>query len=154
MEKRTEIKELGEFGLIDRITKDVKLKNESTKIGVGDDAAVINCGSEYMLLSTDMLIEGIHFDLMYMPIQHLGYKSIAVNVSDIAAMNGIPQQVVVSIGLSNRFSVEAVDKLYEGMLAACKDYKVDLVGGDTTSSSSGLVISVSITGRVAKEKIG
>ncbi len=153
MEQRTEIKDLGEFGLIDRITKNFKPRNDSTKIGVGDDAAVIDCGNEYMLLSTDMLIEGIHFDLMYMPIQHLGYKSIAANVSDIAAMNGIPQQVIVSIGLSNRFSVEAVEKLYEGMEAACKDFKVDLVGGDTTSSSSGLVISVSITGRVAKDKV-
>lgn len=153
MEKRTEIKDLGEFGLIDRLTANLKNRNASTKIGVGDDAAVIDCGEDYMLLSTDMLIEGTHFDLMYMPIQHLGYKAISVNVSDIAAMNGIPKQVVVSIGLSNRFSVEAVEKLYEGIKAACKDYKVDLVGGDTTSSSSGLVISVSVTGRVAKDKV-
>lgn len=153
MEKRTEIKDLGEFGLIDRLTENLKNRNASTKIGVGDDAAVIDCGEDYMLLSTDMLIEGTHFDLMYMPIQHLGYKAISVNVSDIAAMNGIPKQVVVSIGLSNRFSVEAVEKLYEGVQAACVDYKVDLVGGDTTSSSSGLVISVSVTGRVAKDKV-
>jgi len=153
MEKRTEIKELGEFGLIDRVTQNFKIKHDTTKIGVGDDAAVIDCGEDYMLLSTDMLIEGTHFDLMYMPIQHLGYKSISVNVSDIAAMNGIPQQVTISIGLSNRFSVEAVDKLYEGIQAACKDYKVDLVGGDTTSSTSGLVISVTVTGRVAKDKL-
>jgi thiamine-monophosphate kinase len=153
MEKRTEIKELGEFGLIDRITKNFKTKNATTKIGVGDDAAVIDCGDDYMLLSTDMLIEGTHFDLMYMPIQHLGYKSISVNISDIAAMNGIPQQVIVSLGLSNRFSVEAVEKLYEGMEAACKDFKVDLVGGDTTSSNSGLVISVTVAGRVKKDEV-
>jgi thiamine-monophosphate kinase len=154
MDKRTEIKELGEFGLIDRITKNFKPINKSTKIAVGDDAAVIDCGEDYMVLTTDMLIEGTHFDLMYMPIQHLGYKAISVNVSDVAAMNAIPKQAVVSIGLSNRFSVEAIDKLYEGIRAACKDFKVDLVGGDTTSSASGLVISITLTGRVAKDKLG
>ena len=153
MDKRTEIKELGEFALINRITKDLVNSNDSTKIGVGDDAAVIDRGLDYMLLSTDMLVEGVHFDLSYMPIQHLGYKSISINVSDIAAMNGSPEQVVVSLGLSNRFSVEAVEKLYEGMKFACKDFKVDLVGGDTTSSPSGLIISVSITGRVEKDKV-
>ena len=153
MENRTEIKDLGEFGLIDRITKNFVNKNDSTKVGIGDDAAVIDGGTDYLLLSTDMLVEGVHFDLSYMPIQHLGYKSIAINVSDIAAMNGTPQQVVVNLGLSNRFSVEAVEKLYEGMEAACKDYKVDLVGGDTTSSPSGLIISVSITGRVERDKV-
>ena len=153
MEKRTEIKELGEFGLIDRITKDLEIKNSSTRIGVGDDAAAIECGKEYLLLSTDMLNEGIHFDLTYTPLQHLGYKAISINVSDIAAMNGIPQQVVVSIGISNRFSVEAMDLLYEGMKAACDDFKVDLVGGDTASSASGLIISVSVTGKVARDKI-
>lgn len=154
MDKRTEIKELGEFGLIDRITKNFKPINKSTKIAVGDDAAVIDCGEDYMVLTTDMLIEGTHFDLMYMPIQHLGYKAISVNVSDVAAMNAIPKQAVVSIGLSNRFSVEAIDKLYEGIRAACKDFRVDLVGGDTTSSASGLVISITLTGRVAKDKLG
>ena len=153
MDNRTEIKDLGEFRLINKITKDFNLLNDTSRVGVGDDAAVIDCGEDYMLLSTDMLIEGTHFDLMYTPIQHLGYKAISVNVSDIAAMNGIPQQVVVSLGLSNRFSVEAVATLYEGIKAACKDFKVDLVGGDTTSSSSGLVISVSVTGRVAKDKV-
>ena len=153
MENRTEIKDLGEFGLIDRITKNVVIKNGTTKIGVGDDAAVIDGGNDYLLLSTDMLVENVHFDLSYMPIQHLGYKSISINVSDIAAMNGTPEQVVVSIGLSNRFSVEAVELLYEGMKSACKDFKLDLVGGDTTSSPSGLIISVSITGRVAKDKV-
>ena len=153
MDKRTEITELGEFGLIDRITKNITNKNNTTKIGVGDDAAVIDVGKDYLLLSTDMLIEGVHFDLSYMPIQHLGYKSISINVSDIAAMNGSPEQVVVSLGLSNRFSVEAVEKLYEGMKFACKDFNVDLVGGDTTSSPAGLIISVSITGRVEKDKV-
>lgn len=153
MENRTEIKDLGEFGLIDRITKNFVNKNDTTKVGIGDDAAVIDGGTDYLLLSTDMLVEGVHFDLSYMPIQHLGYKSIAINVSDIAAMNGTPQQVVVNLGLSNRFSVEAVEKLYEGMEAACKDYNVDLVGGDTTSSPSGLIISVSITGRVERDKV-
>ena len=153
MENRTEIKDLGEFGLIDRITKNFVNKNDTTKVGIGDDAAVIDGGTDYLLLSTDMLVEGVHFDLSYMPIQHLGYKSIAINVSDIAAMNGTPQQVVVNLGLSNRFSVEAVEKLYEGMEVACKDYNVDLVGGDTTSSPSGLIISVSITGRVERDKV-
>lgn len=153
MDKRTEITELGEFGLIDRITKNITNKNNTTKIGIGDDAAVIDGGKDYLLLSTDMLIEGVHFDLSYMPIQHLGYKSISINVSDIAAMNGSPEQVVVSLGLSNRFSVEAVEKLYEGMKFACKDFNVDLVGGDTTSSPAGLIISVSITGRVEKDKV-
>lgn len=153
MDKRTEIQELGEFGLIDRLTNNFENQNESSKIGVGDDSAVIDCGKGYMLLSTDMLVEGVHFDLSYMPIQHLGYKSISINVSDIAAMNGIPQQIVVSLGLSNRFSVEAVEKLYEGMRAACKDFHIDLVGGDTTSSPSGLIISISITGKVERDKV-
>ena len=153
MDKRTEIQELGEFGLIDRLTNSIVTQNDSSKIGVGDDAAVIDCGNDYMLLSTDMLVEGVHFDLSYMPIQHLGYKSISINVSDIAAMNGIPRQIVVSLGLSNRFSVQAVEKLYEGMRAACKDFRVDLVGGDTTSCPSGLIISVSITGKVERDKV-
>ncbi len=153
MEKRTEINKVGEFGLIEQITKGLANQNKSTVIGVGDDAAVMDFGDIYLLLSTDMLVEGVHFDLSYMPIQHLGYKAISVNVSDIAAMNGIPQQVVVSLGLSNRFSVEAVEKLYEGISFACKDFELDLVGGDTTSSPAGLIISISITGQVAKEKV-
>ena len=153
MDKRTEIKELGEFGLIERLTRKFTTGNNSSRIGVGDDAAVIASGKDYMLLSTDMLVEGVHFDLAYTPIQHLGYKSISINVSDIAAMNGIPQQIVVGLGLSNRFSVEAIDMLYEGIYAACKDFKVDLVGGDTVSSPSGLIISISVTGIVEKNKI-
>jgi len=151
--KRTEIKELGEFGLIDRLTSDIKTQHKSTVKGVGDDAAVLDFGENYLLISTDMLIENIHFDLSYAPLAHLGYKAISSNVSDIAAMNGIPKQVVVSIGLSNRFSVEAAEKLYEGIKFACQDFKLDLIGGDTTSSPSGLVISVSITGEVEHKKL-
>ena len=152
-EKRLEISELGEFGLIDRIKGQFGLKNSTSLTGIGDDAAVIECGDECLLISTDMLVEGIHFDLSYMPVQHLGYKAVAVNVSDIAAMNGKAEQITVSIALSNRFSVEAVDGLYQGIKAACENYKVDLVGGDTTSSVSGLVISISVLGRAKKEKI-
>lgn len=150
---RTELSSLGEFGLIDRIQKPVSLQNLTSIVGIGDDAAVIDTGSEYLLLSTDMLMEGIHFDLAYMPLQHLGYKAVAVNVSDIAAMNGRPEQITVSLGLSNRFSVEAIDLLYEGIRAACENYKVDLVGGDTNSSPSGLIISISVTGRVSKNQL-
>ena len=152
-EERKELSELGEFGLIDHLAKGIETYNEGTVTGIGDDAAVIDSGNHYSLLSTDMLLEGVHFDLSYAPLKHLGYKSIAVNVSDIAAMNGIPQQVTVSIGLSNRFSLEAVETLYEGIKAAAKDFKVDLVGGDTTSSRAGLVIAVSILGKGDKEKV-
>lgn len=153
-DKRTEIGALGEFGLIDRLAKDVQIYHESTILGIGDDAAVYDAGGDdYILMSTDMLLEGVHFDLSYMPLQHLGYKAVAVNVSDIAAMNGTPKQITVSLGLSNRFSIEAVEVLYEGIRAACEAYNVDLVGGDTTSSRAGLVISVTAMGTVAKEKI-
>ncbi|MBT1699945.1 thiamine-phosphate kinase [Fulvivirgaceae bacterium PWU4] len=153
-EKRIEISQLGEFGLIDRINRQFTLKNESSLKGIGDDAAVIQAsGDECMLVSTDMLVEGIHFDLSYVPIQHLGYKAVAVNVSDIAAMNGKAEQITVSIALSNRFSVEAVDALYQGIKTACENYNVDLVGGDTTSSAAGLVISITVLGRAPKSKI-
>jgi thiamine-monophosphate kinase len=153
-ENRIEISQLGEFGLIDRINREFTLKNPSSLKGIGDDAAVIQTGeSECMLLSTDMLVEGIHFDLAYMPIQHLGYKAVAVNVSDIAAMNAKAEQITVSLALSNRFSVEAVDALYKGIKAACESYNVDLVGGDTTSSSSGLVISITVIGRAKKDRV-
>ncbi len=152
-EKRTEIEELGEFGLINRISGKVVLTNSSTKKGIGDDAAVIANGDNFTLVSTDLLLEGIHFDLSYMPIQHLGYKSVVVNVSDIAAMNGIANQVTISLGLSNRISVEAVDEFYEGVRAACKKYNVDLVGGDTSASASGLIISVTAVGTVDKSKV-
>lgn len=151
--KRLEISELGEFGLIHRIRGRFSTGHERTVRGIGDDAAVLDAGDEYILVATDMLVEGIHFDLAYTPIQHLGYKAVAVNVSDIVAMNGRAQQVTVSIALSNRFSVEAVDALYEGIKAACDNYSIDLVGGDTTSSSSGLIVSVTAIGRVAKNRI-
>ena len=146
MEKRTEINQLGEFGLIDRIGKGVKLVNDSTVKGIGDDAAVIAASGKQRVITTDMLLEGIHFDLSYIPLHHLGYKAVAVNVSDVAAMNAIPKQITVNIGLSNRFSVEAVEALYEGIHAACKSYNVDLIGGDTTASYSGLVLSITAIG--------
>lgn len=151
--KRLEISQLGEFGLIDRIRQKFANSHPATVIGMGDDAAVLDAGDEYLLVATDMLVEGIHFDLTYTPLQHLGYKAIAVNVSDIAAMNGKAGQVTVSVALSNRFSVDAVDALYDGIKAACENYHVDLVGGDTTSSTSGLIISVTAVGRVAKNKV-
>jgi thiamine-monophosphate kinase len=151
--KRLEINKLGEFGLIERIRGKFAVNQRKTVVGIGDDAAVLDAGDEFILVSTDMLVEGIHFDLSYMPIQHLGYKSVAVNVSDIVAMNGKAEQITVSIALSNRFSVEAVDALYAGIKAACENYQIDLVGGDTTSSTSGLIISVTAVGRVSKHKI-
>lgn len=150
---RTELNKFGEFGLIDRISEKFKLQNESSFLGIGDDAAVIDSGDHYTVITTDMLLEGVHFDLSYAPLQHLGYKAVAVNVSDIAAMNAIPQQITVSIGISNRFSVEAIDALYEGISFACKNYKVDLIGGDTTSSRSGLVISITAIGTIEKDKL-
>jgi thiamine-monophosphate kinase len=151
---RTEIHELGEFGLIDRIARQTKLVNATSLFGIGDDAAVLDMeGTDYLLWSTDLLAEGIHFDLAFTPLQHLGHKAVSVNVSDIAAMNGKAEQIVVSLGLSNRFSVDAVDALYEGIRSACEQYKVDLVGGDTTASRSGLIISVGVLGRVRKDKI-
>lgn len=152
-ENRTELSQLGEFGLIDRIKSKFPISNSSTLIGIGDDAAVIDSGTDDVLVSTDMLLEGIHFDLSYMPLQHLGYKAVAVNVSDIAAMNGTAEQIVLSLAISNRFSLEAVDALFEGIHAACKNYNVDLVGGDTSSSASGLVISITVLGRASREKI-
>ena len=153
-EHRTEIGELGEFGLINRIAKSATLKNESSLKGIGDDAAVIDIGNgEVQLVSTDMLIEGVHFDLTYLPLKYLGYKAVAVNVSDICAMNGKAEQITVSIAISNRFPVEAIDELYEGIETACSKYKVDLVGGDTTSSLSGLIISITAIGRAKKENV-
>ncbi|NJM25408.1 MAG: thiamine-phosphate kinase [Bacteroidia bacterium] len=152
-DQRSEIAQLGEFGLIDRIASGFTSQNASTVKAIGDDAAVIDAGNEYLLISTDMLIEGVHFDLSFMPLQHLGYKSVAVNISDIAAMNGRAEQITVSVALSNRFSVEAVDALYTGIKMACDSYKVDLVGGDTTASRAGLIISITAVGRVAKDKV-
>ncbi|MFQ3576313.1 MAG: thiamine-phosphate kinase [Cytophagales bacterium] len=152
--KRTEINELGEFGLIDLINSKNKTTQKSTVKSIGDDAAVIdNGGNDLILISTDSLIEGIHFDLSFSPLAHLGYKSVSVNVSDIAAMNGTPSQIVVSLSMSNRFSVEAVEELYKGIFAACEDYNIDLVGGDTTASLSGLFINVSVIGFVDRNKV-
>lgn len=153
MSERTEISEIGEFGLIGRIREMAHIVNKSTIQGIGDDAAVIENGQDFLVVSTDALVENVHFDLGYVPLKHLGYKAMAVNFSDIAAMNGVPQQVVVALGLSNRFSVEAVEELYEGMRLACEKYGVDLVGGDTTTSRSGLFMSITVLGKVAKDKI-
>jgi len=153
MDKRTELEELGEFGLIDRITKETKIYQDSTIKGVGDDAAVIDVGENYQLVTTDMLVEGIHFNLMYSPLMHLGYKAAIVNFSDIYAMNGDVSQLTVSIAISNRFSIEAVEEIYKGIHKACELYKVDLVGGDTTSSLSGLVISITAIGHVNKDEV-
>ncbi len=152
-EKRTDVNELGEFGLIDHLTKEIVLMNPSSVKGVGDDAAVLDYGDKYTVVSTDLLVEGIHFDMMYTPLKHLGYKSIVVNLSDIYAMNAKPKQVTVSMALTNRYSVEAIEELYEGIHLACKKYGVDLVGGDTTSSPQGLTISVTAIGEVDKDKI-
>lgn len=147
-----EISDLGEFGLIDRITKDFPLKNTSSLLGVGDDAAIMNYGDKDVLVTTDLLLEGIHFDLRYVPLKHLGYKSAIVNFSDIYAMGGTPRQITVSLGVSSRFSVEHIDTLYEGIRAACDFYGVDLVGGDTSASVTGLVISITCLGDCEKGK--
>jgi thiamine-monophosphate kinase len=152
-QKKTSIAELGEFGLIERLTKPAKTIQPSTVKGVGDDTAVIDFGEKYLLLTKDLLLEGVHFDLMYYPLKHLGYKAITVNLSDIYAMNGTPTQVVVGIGLSSKFSLEAIEEIYSGMYLACEKYGVDLVGGDTTGSRQGLIISVTATGFVDKNKI-
>jgi thiamine-monophosphate kinase len=151
--ERTEISQLGEFGLIHHLTKNIEIQNASTILGVGDDAAVIDHFGKQTVFTTDLLIEGIHFDLSYTPLKHLGYKSIIVNLSDICAMNAIPTQVTVSIGISNRLSVEALDEFYEGVYAACEKYGVDLVGGDTSSSQKGFIISVTALGEVNAENV-
>lgn len=150
---RTELSDLGEFGLIDFLTKDIELKNKSSIKGVGDDAAVIDHGNKKTVMSTDLLVEGIHFDLIYTPLKHLGYKAVVVNLSDIYAMNARPTQITVSLAISNRFSVEAVNELYQGIHLACEIYGVDLVGGDTTSSLKGLTISVTALGEADEDKI-
>jgi thiamine-monophosphate kinase len=151
---RTELETLGEFGLIEHLTEHVELYNESTKKGIGDDAAVIHYeNGKRTLISTDMLIEGVHFDLTYVPLKHLGYKAISVNLSDICAMNGTPKQITVSIAASSKFSVEALEELYAGMLFACKKYNIDLIGGDTTSSTSGLIISITVIGEADEKDI-
>ncbi len=143
---QTEISTLGEFGLIDKLTKDFPIKNAETKLGVGDDAAIMSFGDKDVLVTTDLLLEGIHFDLRYVPLKHLGYKSAIVNFSDIYAMNGTPKQITVSIGVSSRFTVEHIEALYSGIKLACELYGVDLVGGDTSASVTGLVISITCLG--------
>lgn len=148
-----EIAKLGEFGLIDRLTKDLKKKNESTKYGVGDDCAVLSYPDTEVLVTTDMLMEGVHFDLTYIDLKHLGYKSAMVNISDIFAMNGTPRQITVSLALSKRFTVEDVEQFYEGLRLACEKWDVDIVGGDTTSSYTGLAISITCIGEARKEDI-
>lgn len=149
----TELSELGEFELIKELTGDVEIINASTIKGIGDDAAVISAGNDAMVVTNDLLVEGIHFDLMYTPLKHLGYKSVIVNLSDVYAMNAVPEQITVGIALSSKFSVEAVNQLYDGIKLACKLYGVDLVGGDTTSSLTGLMISVTAIGRAPYDKI-
>ena len=149
--QRTEISSIGEFGLIEHLTKNIELQNDSSIVGVGDDGAVIDHFGKQTVISTDLLVEGVHFDLIYTPLKHLGYKSVIANLSDIYAMNATPTQLVISLGLSNRFSVESVDELYEGIYAACEKYGVDLVGGDTTSSHKGLIISITAIGEVTPD---
>lgn len=151
--KFKEIAELGEFGLIDHLTKGIQLKHKSTLHGVGDDAAVLNYGDKSLVVTTDLLLEGIHFNLIYTPLKHLGYKSVVVNLSDVYSMNATPRQITVSIGVSGKFAVEHLDELYEGIKLACDKYNVDLVGGDTSSSLTGLVISITAIGEVNKEKV-
>lgn len=151
--KHTNISELGEFGLIDRLTKNIKVNNNSTVKGIGDDAAVLDYRGKQVVVSTDLLTEGVHFNLMYVPLKHLGYKSVAVNLSDIYAMNAIPRQITVSIAVSGKFSVEALEELYSGIRMACEKYNVDLIGGDTTSSMTGLTISVTAIGDAGKDDI-
>jgi len=142
----TQISELGEFGLIEHLTKSIKIKNGTTIKGIGDDAAVLNYNNKKILVTTDLLVEGIHFNLIYTPLKHLGYKAVAVNLSDICAMNGVPRQITVSIAISKKFTVEAIEELYEGIRLACEKYGIDLIGGDTSSSLTGLLISVTAIG--------
>jgi len=152
-QKKTSIAELGEFGLIDHLTQNFKITQESTLKGIGDDAAVLDFKNKKAVVSTDLLVEGIHFDLSYMPLKHLGYKAIMVNLSDIYAMNATATQVTVSIAVSNRFPLEAIEELYEGIYAAAKTYNIDVVGGDTTSSKTGLLISITAIGEANEEDI-
>ncbi len=151
--ERTELSSLGEFGLIKHLTQFIELKNESTIKGVGDDAAVIDYKGKQTVISTDMLVEGVHFDLTYVPLKHLGYKSVMVNLSDIYAMNATPKQITVSVAMSNRFSVEAMEELYAGMMLACEKHKVDIVGGDTTTNKAGLIISITAIGEANSEDL-
>lgn len=149
----TELSTLGEFGLIDHLTQTIQLKNKSTLKGVGDDAAVLDYGNKKILVSTDMLIQGVHFDLTYTPLKHLGYKSVAVNASDIYAMNATPKQITLALAISNHFSVEGLEEFYEGIYLACEHYGIDLVGGDTTSSKTGMCISITVLGEADEKDI-
>ncbi len=149
----TRISELGEFGLIEHLTRDISLKNSSTIKGVGDDAAVLNYKDKHIIVTTDLLIEGIHFDLIYTPLKHLGYKSVVVNISDVYAMNAYPKQITVSIAVSQKLSLAAIDELYSGIYLACEKYNVDLIGGDTSSSITGLTISITAIGEACKKDI-
>lgn len=152
-QNKTSLAQLGEFGLINHITQNFPIQQKSTLKGIGDDAAVLDFKSKNVVVSTDLLVEGVHFDLSYMPLKHLGYKAVVVNLSDICAMNARPTHITVSIAVSNRFPLEAIEELYEGIRLACNSYKVDLIGGDTTSSTTGLLISVTALGAVKKEEI-
>ncbi len=151
--QKTSLAELGEFGLIKHITKYFKVENSTSVKAIGDDAAVLDASEKQTLVSTDLLIEGVHFDLSYMPLKHLGYKAVMVNLSDVYAMNGTAEQITVSIAVSNRFPLEAIEELYAGIQLACETYKIDLVGGDTTSSTKGILISVTAIGKAEKEEI-
>lgn len=153
MEQRTEISTYGEFGLIKHLTKNIELQNASSILGVGDDAAVIDHFGKQTVITTDLLIEGVHFDLMYTPLKHLGYKSVVVNLSDIYAMNATPTQITLSLGVSSRFSVESLEEFYDGVYTACEHYGVDLIGGDTASSQKGFIISVTAIGEIAPDKL-
>jgi thiamine-monophosphate kinase len=153
MNNRTEIASLGEFGLIEHLTKNFEIQNASTILSIGDDAAVIDHFGKQTVISSDMLIEGIHFDLMYTPLKHLGYKSVVVNLSDVYAMNATPTHITLNIAFSNRFSVEALDDFYEGVYAACEKYGVDLIGGDTSTSQKGFIISITALGEIAADKV-
>ncbi len=151
-EKNIDLKDLGEFGLIERLTKKIKLFNENTLLGPGDDAAIINSSKE-ILVSSDMLVEGIHFDMAFTPLKHLGYKSVIVNISDIYAMNGNPKQITVGLAISSKYTLEAIEEFYDGILLACEKYKVDVIGGDITSCINGLTISITAIGEAMKKEI-
>ncbi|MDB0020616.1 thiamine-phosphate kinase [bacterium] len=151
-EKNIALKDLGEFGLIERLTKKIKLFNKTTLLGPGDDAAIINSSKE-ILISSDMLVEGIHFDMAFTPLKHLGYKSVIVNLSDIYAMNGIPKQITVGLAISSKYTLEAIDEFYDGILLACEKYKIDVIGGDITSCINGLTISITAIGEAMKKEI-
>ena len=153
MSNRTEVNDYGEFGLIHHLTKNIELQNASSILGVGDDAAVIDHFGKQTVVTTDLLLEGVHFDLAYTPLKHLGYKSVVVNVSDIYAMNATPTQITMSIGISSKVSVEALEEFYEGVYIACEEYGVDLVGGDTSASQKGFIVSVTAIGEVVEDKV-